>query len=112
MAQEDLYTRKKSLYSGIHHRLSPVVTFSGHLEVKFTKTGGKKRFSLLGRLWQFVVARKCLQIRSLTPSFIQPISGITPVLNISALSFELVIFYLSFHVSVNCCNNCHYYNAM
>jgi hypothetical protein len=28
------------------------------------------------------------------------------------LSFELVIFYLSFHVSVNCCNNCHYYNAM
>jgi hypothetical protein len=31
------------------------VALSGYLEVKFTKTGGKKRFWLLERLWQFVV---------------------------------------------------------
>lgn len=42
MAQEDLYTRKKSLYSGIHHRRSPAMAFSGYLEVKITKTAARR----------------------------------------------------------------------
>jgi hypothetical protein len=46
-----LMSSTAALYSRLYHRLSPAMAFTGYLEVKFMKTGRKKRSWLLECLW-------------------------------------------------------------